>query len=207
LSLSEIPLLYFPDFRAPLSLEKSATGSVVKSAETSSTTRWIDPATDLREAMERNVREAREEREAARLKKVEADKAEAAALKKLAEAEAADAKKKRAEEATRRQSAVFVVPLNSAPPPPEFSAQTGEAGDENPVMERDTDVTAMSEVIVPPPPPSGGAPGGQPADSPVPPTGGAAATGLALEVSTPTRRCLAKAASAPRPLEPGAASS
>jgi len=153
------------------------------------------------------VREAREEREAARLKKAEADKVEATTLKKLAEAEAADAEKKRAEEAARHQSTVFVVPLNSALPPPEFWAQTGEAGDENPVMERDADVTTTPEVIVPPPQPSRGAPGGQPADLPVPPTGGATATGLTLEVSTPTRRRLAKAASAPRPLETGIASS
>ena len=98
----EIPLLYILDFRAPLSLEKSAASSVVKSAEISCTTRRIDLAADLREAMERNAREAREGREAARLKKTEADKAEAAALKKLAEAEAADAEKKRAEEAAHR---------------------------------------------------------------------------------------------------------
>ena len=52
-------MLYFLDFRAPLSLEKSASGSVMKSAETSSTTRRIDPAADLREATERNTREAR----------------------------------------------------------------------------------------------------------------------------------------------------
>ena len=105
------------------------------SAETSTTTRRIDPAADIREATERNTRAAREEHEAARLEKAEVEKAEAAALKKLAEAEAADAVKKRAEEAARRQSAVFVTPLNSAPPPPEFVAQSGEAGGEHPVME------------------------------------------------------------------------
>ena len=179
----------------------------MKSAETSSTTRRIDPAADLREATERNAQEAHEEREAARLKKAEADKAEAAALKKLAEAEATDAEKKHAEEAAHRQSAVFVVPLNSAPPPPEFTAQTGEVGDENPIMERDGDDIATPDVIVPPPPPSGSAPGGQPADPPVPPTEGVVATGLALEVGTPTHHRLAKAASAPRPLETSATSS
>nr|XP_020151239.1 MAP7 domain-containing protein 1-like [Aegilops tauschii subsp. strangulata] len=87
---------------APLSLEKSAAGSIVGSEETSTTTRGIDPAADLREARERNAREVREEQEAARLEKAEADKAEAAALKKLAEAEAATAAKKQAEEAARR---------------------------------------------------------------------------------------------------------
>ena len=75
--------------RAPLSLEKSAAASIIGSAETSTTTRLIDSAADLREAREQNAREVREEQEAARLEKAEAEKAEAAALKKLAEAEAA----------------------------------------------------------------------------------------------------------------------
>ena len=87
--------------------------------------------------------------------KQEAEKAEAAALKKLAEAEAADMAKKKTEEAACHQSAIFVTPLNSAPPPPEFMAQTGEAGDEHPIMERDGGDVAMPDVIVPPPPPSG----------------------------------------------------
>ena len=121
LTPSEIPF-YILDFRAPLSLEKLAAGSVTKSVETSSTTRRIDPAADLWEATKRNVRVACEEREAARLKKAEADKVEAAAQKKLAEAEAAAAAKKRAEEAAHHQSAVFVVRLISALPPPEFEA-------------------------------------------------------------------------------------
>ena len=179
----------------------------MESAETSTTTRRIDPAADLREATKRNAREAREEQEAARLEKAEAEKAEAASLKKLAEAEAADAAKKQAEEAARRQSAVFVTALNSAPPPPEFVAQTGEAGDEHPIMERDGSDVAMPDVIVPPPPPSGSVQGEQPADPPVPPTENEVATCLTLEVGTPTRRRLAKAASAPRPLETGVASS
>ena len=124
--------------RAPLSLDKVAAASIVGSAENSATTRRIDPAADLREVTERNAREVREEQEATRLKK-----AEAAAKKRLAEAEAADAVKKRAEEAAHRQSAVFVIPLNSASPPLEFMAQTGEAGGEIPVLERDGGDTAM----------------------------------------------------------------
>ena len=62
----------------------------------------------------------REEQEAALL-----EKAEAAALKKLADAEVADAAQKQAEEAAYRQSAGFVTPLNSVPPPPEFMVPTG----------------------------------------------------------------------------------
>ena len=67
------------------------------SAETSATTRRIDPAADLREATDWNAQEKRNEEEAVRL-----EKAEASAKKKLAEAEAAAAAKQQAEEAARR---------------------------------------------------------------------------------------------------------
>ena len=79
------------------------------SAETSATTRRIDPAADLWGATERNAQEKRNEEEVVRLEKAEADRAEASAKKKLAEAEAAAAMKRQAEEAARRQSAVFVT--------------------------------------------------------------------------------------------------
>ena len=115
--------------------------------------------------------------------------------------------KRRVEEAAHRQSAVFVTPLNSAPPPPEFVAQTGEAGGEHPVMERDSGDVAMPDVIVPRQPPSEEARGKQPADPPAPPAGDEMATDPTPEVRTPTRRRLAKAASAPRPQETAAASS
>ena len=64
------------------------------SAETSTTTRRIDLAADLREATERNAQVAREEWEAALLGKAEAVRAEAAALKDLAKAETATVLKK-----------------------------------------------------------------------------------------------------------------
>ena len=92
--------------RAPLSLDKVAAASIVGSAETSATTRRIDPAADLREATERNAREKREEEEAARLEKVEADRAAASAQKKLDDAEAVLAARWRAEEAARRRSEI-----------------------------------------------------------------------------------------------------
>ena len=53
------------------------------SAETSANTRRIDPAADLREATECNAREKRDEEEADRLEKAEAEKAAASAQKKL----------------------------------------------------------------------------------------------------------------------------
>lgn len=123
------------------------------SAETSATTRRIDPAADLREATERNAQEKRNEDKAARLEKVEAEKAEASAKKKLAEAESVAATKRQAEEATHRQSAVFIILLNSAPLPPEFTGQTGEADSEDPIMVREGGGSSTPDVIVPPPPP------------------------------------------------------
>ena len=51
------------------------------SAETSATTRRIDPAADLRETTERNAQEKRIEEEALRLEKAETDKAKASAKK------------------------------------------------------------------------------------------------------------------------------
>ena len=118
--------------------------------------------------------------------------------------------KRQAEEAARRQSAVFVTPLNSTLPPPEFTGQTGEAGGENPVMERESGEATMSDTTVPPPPPpppSGSAQGKQPAGPPVPPTEDEVKARLLLQVASLVRRRLEKATSAPRPLEVGAASS
>ena len=172
------------------------------SAETSATTRRIDPAADLREATERNAHEKRNEGEAARLEKVEAEKAEASAKKKLAEAEAAVAARRQAEEAAHRQLAVFVTPLNSVPPPPEFTGQTGEAGGENPVVEREGGDPSTPDVIVPPPPPppSESAQGKKPVDPPVPPTEDEAVARLLLQVGSLTHRRLEKATLAPRQL-------
>jgi len=178
------------------------------SAETPATTRRIDPAADLREATERNAQEKRNEEEALRLEKAEADRAEASAKKKLAEAEAAAAVKQQAEEAARRQAALLVTLLNSAPPP-EFTGQTRGAGGENLVEEREggEPSTPGANVLPPPPPPSEGVQGKQPADPPVPPTEDEAVARLLLQVGSPTRRRLEKATSAPRPLEVGTASS
>ena len=199
-----------PRFRAPLTLERVVAASVMGSAETSATTRRIDPAADLREATERNAQEKCKEEEAARLKKAEAEKAETSALKKLEEAEAAVAARRQAKEVAHQRSAVFVTPLNSAPPPPEFMGQSGEAGGEFPIMERGGGDASMPDAIVPPPPsppPSRSAQGKQPADRSLPPTEDEAVARLLLQVGSPTHRRLEKATSAPCPLETGTASS
>ena len=112
--------------RAPLSLERSTSASIVRAAEGSTNNRRIDPAADLREAQERNAREVREEKEAA-AKKAEADKAGAV---KAAQADADAAAKKRAEDSARHQTPQLITPLRSAPPAPEISAPAGGAGDE-----------------------------------------------------------------------------
>ena len=78
------------------------------SAKAPANTRRIDPAADLREATERNTQERRDEEEADRLEKAEADRAAASAQKKLEDAEAALAARRRAEEAARRRSAMLV---------------------------------------------------------------------------------------------------
>ena len=101
----------------------------------------------------------------------------------------------------------FVFPLNSAPPPSEFVAQTGEADGEHPTMERDGGDVAMLDVIVPPPPPSTEARDKRPVDPPAPPAGNEMVTDPTPGVRTPLRHRLAKVASAPRPLEAGTASS
>ena len=88
--------------------------------------------------------------------------------------------------------------------------QTGEAGGENPVMERESGEASMSDTAAPPPPPpppSGSVQRRQPADPPLPPTQDEAVARLLLQVGSPTHRCLEKATSAPRPLENGTASS
>ena len=72
--------------RAPLTLEKSGTVSVIRSATTSSASRRIYPAADLREATEQNAQEKCDKDEAARLEKVEAETAAASAKRKLDEA-------------------------------------------------------------------------------------------------------------------------
>ena len=179
-------------------------------AETSATTRRIDPAADLWEATERNALEKREEDEAARREKAEAEKAEASALKKLEAAEAAAAAKRPAKEVVPRRSAVFVTPLNSVPPPPEFTGQSGEAGGEFSIVERGGGDAPMPDAVAPPqppPPPSRSTQGKQPADPPLPPIEDEAVARLLLQVGSPTRRCLEKATSVPRPLETGTASS
>lgn len=104
-------------FRAPLVLEKSSAASVVRSAATSSTSRRIDPAADLRETTERNAWEARKE-EADHLAKEQAGKAAASAKRALAQAEAEATEKERLAEAARRQEPLLVTLLNTAPPPP-----------------------------------------------------------------------------------------
>ena len=77
-------------------------------------------------------------------------------------------------------------------------------------MEKDGGEASASGTATPPappPPPSGSAYGKQPVGPPVPLAEDEAVARLLLQVASPARRRLAKAVSAPRPLEAGAASS
>ena len=106
--------------QSPTLPRQSTAACVIRSAETSTTTRRIDPAADLQEAQERNAWEVREEQEADRLAKSEADKATTSAARKLAQAEADAAEKERLVEAARRLEPPLVTPLNTALPLPEL---------------------------------------------------------------------------------------
>src|SRR3954462_6904764 len=111
---------------------------------------------------------------------------------------------RQAKEAAHRQSTVLVIPLNAAPPPPEFTAQSGEAGGEFPIMERGGGDASMTGTVVPPPPPpppSGSAHDKQRAHPLVLPTKDEAVAKLLLQVGSPVRHRLEKATPAPRPLE------
>ena len=137
--------------RAPLSLERSASASIIGGTEGSANTRRIDPLADLREATEKNAREAREEREeaerqreAAKAAQEEADAMTKAQADVAAKAQAAAttkawadaAAKVQAEEAARGRIPQLIIPLRSAPSAPEIPTPTGGAGDDQPVMER-----------------------------------------------------------------------
>lgn len=99
-----------------------------------------------------------------------------------------------------------MMPLNTTPPPPEFEATTGGTGNEHPVMEREGSDVAMPDVFVSSPPPTGETRVEHPAEPPVPPAENVVLTDLIPQVRTTTCRRLEKAASAPQPLENGAAS-
>ena len=120
-----------PD-RAPLSLERGPGGSVVGLTGGSSSSRRVDPRADLREATERNAREAREEREAAERRTAQAAKEQAdAAAKARAEAAAAETEA----EASHNRPPLLVVPLRAVAPditvPP-----SEEVNRDPPAMER-----------------------------------------------------------------------
>ena len=96
---------------------------------------------------------------------------------------------------------MLIPPLSSAPPPPEFTGQTGEAGTENPVVEKESGEASMSDTLVPPPPPpppSGRPHGKQPVGPSEPPVVDEAEARLLLQVASPVRHRLQRATSAPR---------
>nr|XP_020152677.1 uncharacterized abhydrolase domain-containing protein DDB_G0269086-like [Aegilops tauschii subsp. strangulata] len=137
--------------------------------------RRTDPLADLREATERNAREAHEE-----LEKVDAAKAEAdAAAKAQADAaakEQVDAAAKAQEmEAARSRAPRLVVPLRAVQPAPGSQAPTGGAGDDQPVQERGGGDPIVLGAEVPPPTPTADAQTSRPIMPQVPPVGGAAA--------------------------------
>jgi hypothetical protein len=185
---------------------------VIGATEGSANTRRVDPLADLRVAMERNAREAHEEWEEAERQEAEAAKAQADAAAKIradaaAKAQAEAAAKAQVEGSARGRTPQLVIPLCAAPPAPEIPAPTGGAGDDQLVMERGEGDAIVSGAEVPPRAPTAEARSNRHDAPPAPQVGSELAVGATPTVRPSARRRAAKAASAPRAQEIGAASS
>ena len=154
----------------------------------------MDPRADLREATERNAREAREEREAAERRTAQAAKEQDdTAAKARAEAAAVETKA----EASHNQPPLLVVPLRAVAPdipiPP-----SEEVDQDPPVMERREDHVIFGQGA-PQTAPTGAGQSGQSAAAPEQPSRGEPAAGAGLEVQPALRWCVGGGASAPEP--------
>ena len=154
----------------------------------------MDPRADLREATERNAREAQEEWEAAERRTAQAAKELAdAAAKARVEAAAAETKA----EASHNQPPLLVIPLRAValdiPVPP-----SEEVDQDPPVMERREDHMVSVEGA-PQMAPTGAGQSGQSAAAPEQPAGGEPEAGAGLEVQPALRRRAGGVTSAPEP--------
>nr|XP_020150824.1 actin cytoskeleton-regulatory complex protein PAN1-like [Aegilops tauschii subsp. strangulata] len=168
--------------------------------------------------MERNAREACEEREkadAVKAAQAEADAATKAQADAATKEQADTAAKEQVDAVAKAQEAEvahsrapqLVIPLRVMPPAPENKALTGGAGDNQPALERGGGDPVILGTEVSPPTPTAGAQTSRPDAPQVPPVGGELVVGLTPAIRTPVRRRATKETSAPRPLEIGAASS
>nr|XP_045089523.1 uncharacterized abhydrolase domain-containing protein DDB_G0269086-like [Aegilops tauschii subsp. strangulata] len=160
--------------------------------------------------MERNAREACEEREKADVAKAaqaEADAAAKAQADAAAKEQANAIAKVQEAEAAHSRAPLLVVSLRAVPPAPESQAPIGGAGDDQPVLEKGGGDPVILGAEVPPPTPTADAQTSRPDAPQVSPVGGELVVGSTPAVRTLVRRRAAKAASARRPLEVGAASS
>jgi hypothetical protein len=171
----------------------------------------VDPLTDLQEATERNVREAREEWEEVERQKAEAAKvAQADATAQVdaaAKAQADAAAKVQAEEAARGRTPQLVIPLRTVPPAPENPALTRGASNDQPAVDRRGGDAIVPRAEVPPQALTAEARGSQSDVPPAPPVSGELVLGATPVVCPLGHRRAAKAASMPRAQETGAASS
>nr|XP_020169940.1 tol-Pal system protein TolA-like [Aegilops tauschii subsp. strangulata] len=208
---------------APLSLERSTSASIVGGMEGSTSNRRIDPLTDLWEAMEKNVREAREEKERLEQAKADASKAAQEEADAAAKAQADAAAKARVEEAIKAQADAaakaqagaaaggqapqLVVPLRSMSSAPEIMSPNGAAGNDQLVMAREGGDVVIPRTEVPQQTSAAETQGSRPNAPPAPQVGGELLAGATPVARTPARRRAVKATSAPRPQEIGASSS
>ena len=143
----------------------------------------MDPRADLREATERNAREAREEREAAEKAAAQAAREQADAAAK-AQAEAATAETEA--EGSHNQTPLLAIPLRAvAPDTPLPLAE--EIVQDPPLMERREDLVAFTR-RAPPAAPTGAGQGGQSSAAPEEPAGGEPEDRAGLEVQPVMRR-------------------
>ena len=140
---------------APLSLERSTSASIIGGSEGSTSTRHVDPRTELQAATKRNAPEAREEKERAEQAKADAAaKAQADAVAKAQEEEATKAKADSAAKAQAGgvvggQAPQLVITLHSVPPASKVLAPTGVAGSDQPIMEREGGEAVVPRAEVP----------------------------------------------------------
>ena len=114
--------------KAPLSLSRAPSASVIGAAGGPEDTRRMDPVAALREATEKNVQEAQQELDAAA--RAEAEAADATQV------EANGAAKAREEEAARDRAQKATGPQQIKLPVVEGQALTGGAGAEQTALER-----------------------------------------------------------------------
>ena len=149
----------------------------------SSSSRRVDPCANLKEAIERNAREAREEREAAEKVAAQAAREQAEAAAK-AQMEAATMETE--VQNSRSRPPLLAIPLRAVAPDTSLPLAE-EIVQDPPLLERREDPVALAG-RAPPAAPTGAGQGGQSSAAPEGPAGGEPENRAGLEVQLATGR-------------------